>query len=206
MNQRFFPSRNVLSAALALLLLAGCSASTSSTPAPAASAEADARSSADQATSPANAAGSNSASFVVDGETHAFRSNEGGMYRNAMVDAPDVEMVTLEAFTTANDLYAKVDVNVAKGSDPVGEYVAGSLGKPEHRNVVGHGQVTLAVEKSAESGRNMYPSGSGRITIKREGDQYRADFESGGDGMFRPEDAPAITGYVQVNAAAPGSE
>lgn len=201
MNRRFSPSRIVLFASLALVLLAGCSASTSSsTPVQAATEDADAPSIKSTAVSQVNEKGSNSARFVVDGAAHEFSSNEGGMYRNAMVDAPDVEMLTFEAFTTANDLYAKVDVNVAKGSDPEGEYVAGNLGKPEHRNVIGHGQVTLAVEKSAESGRDMYPSGSGRITIKREGDQYRADFESGGDGMFRPADAPAITGHVQVNA------
>ena len=172
MNRRFSPSVHVLSASLALVLLAGCGASTSSsTTAPAATEATESASSESTAASPVSETGSNSARFVVDGETHEFSSSEGGMYRNAMVDAPAVEMVTFEALTAANDLYAKVDVNIAKGSDPEGEYIVGNLGKPEHRNVVGHGQVTLAVEKDAETGRVMYPSGSGRITIKREGGQ-----------------------------------
>lgn len=189
-----------LCAALTLIVLAGCGASPSSTTEPVITEDAAAPSTADEATRPANQAGANSARFDVDGSVHEFISEQGGMYRNQMVDAPDVEMVTFEAVTEANDLYAKVDLNVPKGGDPSGEYVAGNLGKPEHRNLVGHGQVTLAVETDPVAGRDMYPSGSGRITVKREGDRYRADFEVGGDGMFRALDASPITGHVQVPA------
>lgn len=122
------------------------------------------------------------------------------MDRIALLDAPEMELVSFEALTKANDRYVKVDVNVAKGGDPEGEYVVGNLSTPDHHNVLGHGQVTLAIEKDAASGRDMYAGGTGTITIKRQGDQYRVDFRVAGDGVFRPLEAPPIIGYVQVDA------
>ena len=165
---------------------------TAATPAPAAGAEVA------DAPVAEGSAGRNAGRIVVDGQTYEFRSDQGGLFRGTTHDAPDIEVITLESYTEANDLYAKVVFNVAKGASPEGEYVAGILGNPEHRTSVGHGQVTLAVEKDPAVGRRMFPSGSGRFTVTRVGDQYRVDFEIGGDGQFRAADAPMITGYLQV--------
>ncbi len=191
----------LLCVAIGLVVLAGCGAAPSaqSEIEAAQSGMAQAAEEAEEAADPSPAdSGRNSARIEVDGEVFEFSTDNGGVFRNPVADAPDIELLTLETYNDANDRYAKVDLNVAKGGDPVGEYVAGMLSEPEHRTVVGHGQVLLAVETDPAVGRNMYPSGSGRFTVTRVGDQYRIDFETGGDGQFRPKDAPPITGYVIV--------
>lgn len=142
--------------------------------------------------------GPNSARIEIDGQVHEFSSDNGGVFRNDVYDAPDIETVTLETYTEANDVYAKVDFNVARGAAAEGEYVAGMLGQPEHRGIAGHGQVTLAIEKDPAKGRQMLASGSGRFTVSRDGDVYRVDYEIGGDGQFRAKDAAPVTGYIIV--------
>ena len=203
----------LLPASLALLLLAACGGAPSSDgeavlPAGESSGESSgqgatanqdaAQTASDSPAEAAADAGPHSARIEIDGEVHEFKSGNGGVYRNAVHDAPDIETITLETYTEANDLYVKADFNVAKGADPAGEYVAGLLGQPEHRGVAGHGQVNVAIETDPAVGRRMVPSGSGRFTVSREGDAYRVDFEIGGDGNFRAKDAEPVRGYLIV--------
>jgi len=188
----------LFSAALGLALLAGCGAAPSSPP------ESDLAQPGATQTVPEAAVevpadkGRNRARIEVDGVVHEFSSDSGGVSRNSVPDAPEIELITLETYNQDNTLYAKVDFNVPTGGDPVGEYLAGMLSQPEHRTAVGHGQVILAVETDPAVGRNMYPSGSGRFMVTRVGEQYRVDFETQGDGQFRSKDAAPITGYLLV--------
>ena len=146
----------------------------------------------------ATATGPHGARFVVDGTEHAFRSGEGHVWLNAIVDVPEVQQLTLETYTPENSLYAKADLYVPTGTDPSGEYQLGRHNAPENLNVVGRGQLLLAIETDPEAGRRLLPSGAGRLRLHRDGDAWIAEFEFTGDGMFRPADAPAITGELRV--------
>ena len=188
---------------LCLALLTACGAAPGGDATAAADSSADAAAPAGDADADAATpdAGANEGHFEVDGVEHRFRSENGLVMRTPSVDAEGVTLLTIETYTPPNSLYLKADLFVATGDDGEGEYQLGRLGDEGHRNVPGRGQVMLAIETDPEAGRRIIPSGGGTLTLRREGDTWVGEFELTGDGMFRAEDAPPVTGGFRVRAA-----
>lgn len=154
---------------------------------------------------PGAPAGPHSAWFEVDGRRHAFDTPELREQR-----VPAGEGVRAHRFELANaddSLSVRLVLQVPAGAgDLSGDYRAVSLADPAWRGVTGVGEVVLAEATDARRGRRLLPSGAGWIRVEAApGGGWRVRFGILGDDLFRPADAPPVTGGLRLAGAGGGA-
>lgn len=145
--------------------------------------------------------GPHSARFEVDGRQFGFETPE---LRAAVSPAGEgVRAHRFEIASADDRLSARLVLQLpAQATDLSGDYRAVSLADPAWRGVAGVGEVVLAEASDPRRGRRLLPSGAGWIRVEPdEGGGWRVQFGILGDDLFRPADAPPVTGEMRLSVA-----
>lgn len=145
--------------------------------------------------------GPHSARFEVDGRRYSFETPE---LRSAVAPAGEgVRAHRFEIASSDDSLSARLVLQLPEqATDLAGDYRAVSLADPAWRGVAGVGEVVLAEAGDPRRGRRLLPSGAGWIRVEAdEGGGWRVLFGILGDDLFRPADAPPVTGELRLGVA-----